>query len=63
MLLDDGGDATLLVHLGVECERSGAVPELGPDDSEEYGLILATLNRTLRQDPGCGHASPPTSRA
>jgi adenosylhomocysteinase len=52
MLLDDGGDATLLVHLGVEAEQSGEVPELGPEDSEEYGLILATLQRTLRQDPG-----------
>src|SRR5579863_8087574 len=50
MLLDDGGDATLLVHLGVECEASGAVPELGAEDSDEYGIILATLNRTLRQD-------------
>jgi adenosylhomocysteinase len=50
MILDDGGDATLLVHLGVECEREGKTPELGPEDSEEYGLILATLNRTLRQD-------------
>ena len=50
MLLDDGGDATLLVHLGAECERLGTVPDLGPDDSEEYGLILATLNRTLRRD-------------
>ncbi len=51
MILDDGGDATLLVHLGVECERDGNVPELGPEDSEEYGIILATLNRTLREDP------------
>jgi adenosylhomocysteinase len=51
MILDDGGDATLLVHLGAECERDGTVPELGPEDSEEYGLILATLNRTLREDP------------
>jgi adenosylhomocysteinase len=50
MILDDGGDATLLVHLGVECEREGKTPELGPEDSEEYGLILATLNRTLRED-------------
>jgi adenosylhomocysteinase len=50
MILDDGGDATLLVHLGAECERDGKVPELGPEDSEEYGLILATLNRTLRED-------------
>jgi adenosylhomocysteinase len=50
MILDDGGDATLLVHLGAECERDGKVPELGPDDSEEYAVILATLNRTLRED-------------
>ena len=50
MILDDGGDATLLVHLGAECERDGKVPELGPDDSDEYGLILATLSRTLRED-------------
>jgi adenosylhomocysteinase len=50
MILDDGGDATLLVHLGAECERSGQVPDLGPEDSEEYGVILATLNRTLREN-------------
>ncbi len=50
MILDDGGDATLLVHLGAECERDGKVPELGPEDSEEYGIILGTLNRTLRED-------------
>ena len=50
MILDDGGDATLLVHLGVECERDATVPDLGPEDSEEFGLILATLNRTLRDD-------------
>jgi adenosylhomocysteinase len=51
MILDDGGDATLLVHLGVECERTGVIPDLGPEDSEEYGFILATLNQTLREDP------------
>jgi adenosylhomocysteinase len=50
MILDDGGDATLLVHLGAECERDGKVPDLGPEDSEEYGVILSTLNRTLRED-------------
>ena len=50
MILDDGGDATLLVHLGAECERDGKVPDLGPEDSEEYGVILTTLNRTLRED-------------
>jgi adenosylhomocysteinase len=51
MILDDGGDATLLVHLGVESEKTGVVPELGPEDSEEYGLILATLRRTLAESP------------
>jgi adenosylhomocysteinase len=51
MLLDDGGDATLLVHLGVECEREGKIPELTSEDSEEYGVILATLQRSLRSDP------------
>jgi adenosylhomocysteinase len=51
MILDDGGDATLLVHLGAQCEKSGTIPDLGPEDSEEYGLILSTLNRTLREDP------------
>jgi adenosylhomocysteinase len=50
MILDDGGDATLLVHLGAECEREGKVPELGPEDSDEYGVILGTLGRTLRED-------------
>jgi adenosylhomocysteinase len=50
MILDDGGDATLLVHLGAECEEKGEAPELGPDDSEEFGVILATLNRTLREN-------------
>ncbi|MDQ2724380.1 MAG: adenosylhomocysteinase [Actinomycetota bacterium] len=50
LILDDGGDATLLVHLGAECERDNKVPELGPDDTEEYGIILAILQRTLRQN-------------
>jgi adenosylhomocysteinase len=51
LILDDGGDATLLVHLGVEFEKTGAVPDPGPDDSEEYGVILALLRRTLAEDP------------
>jgi adenosylhomocysteinase len=50
MILDDGGDATLLVHLGAECEEKGQAPDLGPEDSEEFGVILATLNRTLREN-------------
>ena len=52
MIVDDGGDATLLVHLGVEAERLGKVPDLGPEDSEEHGVITATLQRTLRTRPG-----------
>ncbi|MGA3219262.1 MAG: adenosylhomocysteinase, partial [Acidimicrobiales bacterium] len=52
MIVDDGGDATLLVHLGVQAEREGRVPELGPDDSDEHGIIAATLQKTLRSRPG-----------
>ncbi len=52
LIVDDGGDATLLVHLGVQAEREGSVPELGPDDSDEYGIIAATLRKTLRSRPG-----------
>jgi adenosylhomocysteinase len=47
MILDDGGDATLLVHKGVEFEAVGAVPAATDDDSEEYRIILDTLRRTL----------------
>jgi adenosylhomocysteinase len=52
MIVDDGGDATLLVHLGVQAEREGRVPDLGPDDSEEHGIIAATVQKTLRTRPG-----------
>src|SRR3954463_11826854 len=51
MILDDGGDATLLVHKGVEFEKAGTVPDAGPDDSEEYGDVLALLRKTLAEDP------------
>ncbi|MCB9373804.1 MAG: adenosylhomocysteinase [Microthrixaceae bacterium] len=51
MILDDGGDATLLVHKGTEFEAAGAVPAAGADDSEEYGYVLALLARTLGEDP------------
>ncbi|HML50322.1 MAG TPA: adenosylhomocysteinase [Propionicimonas sp.] len=43
MILDDGGDATLLVHKGVEFAKAGAVPSAGPHDSEEYAVLLARL--------------------
>lgn len=47
MILDDGGDATLLVHKGREFELSGAVPEASDADSGEYRVILETLRRSL----------------
>src|SRR5689334_1920557 len=50
MILDDGGDATLLVHKGVEVEKAGAVPETAPDDSEEHAVILDVLRRSLAED-------------
>ncbi len=52
LLLDDGGDATLLVHKGVEFEKTGRVPDFNPNrDSEEYGVILNLLRRELQKDP------------
>src|SRR5437667_3971789 len=52
LLLDDGGDATLLVHKGVEFEKAGRVPEFNPDKgSEEYGVILNLLRREFKKDP------------
>ncbi len=50
MLLDDGGDATLLLHKGVEFERAGAVPDPATADSEEFGVVLALLGRALAED-------------
>jgi adenosylhomocysteinase len=47
MILDDGGDATLLVHKGAEYEKAGAVPEPGPEDPEELGVILALLKKSV----------------
>ena len=61
MILDDGGDATLLVHKGVEFEKAGAVPDPEPADSEEFQVVLALLQRTLAEDPtAAGRASPPS---
>lgn len=51
MILDDGGDATLLVHKGREFELAGAVPSTSEDDSEEYGVILDVLRRSLAETP------------
>ncbi len=51
MILDDGGDATLLVHKGVEYELAGAVPDPSSADSDEFRIVLETLQRSLEEDP------------
>ncbi|MFG1809239.1 adenosylhomocysteinase [Streptomyces sp. NPDC049040] len=51
MILDDGGDATMLVHKGVEFEKAGAVPATAAEDSEEYGVFLELLRRTVAASP------------
>ncbi|MDX6670034.1 MAG: adenosylhomocysteinase [Solirubrobacteraceae bacterium] len=50
MLLDDGGDITLLVHKGAEFERAGAVPDPESADSEEFAVILRLLTASLDND-------------
>ncbi len=52
MILDDGGDATLLVHKGREFELAGAVPATSPNDSEEYAVILDLLRFSTASQPG-----------
>jgi adenosylhomocysteinase len=51
MILDDGGDATLLVHKGVEFERAGAVPDPASADNDEFRIILELLTRSVNEDP------------
>ena len=48
MILDDGGDATILVHKGREFEAAGAVPEATASDSHEWRVVLDTLRDSLR---------------
>jgi adenosylhomocysteinase len=51
LIVDDGGDATLLVHKGAEFERAGKVPDFDPEaDPEEWGIILETLRREQLRD-------------
>ncbi|HEY8304058.1 MAG TPA: adenosylhomocysteinase [Solirubrobacteraceae bacterium] len=50
MILDDGGDATLLVHKGTEFEQAGAVPDPASADSEEFQVVLSLLQRSLSED-------------
>ncbi len=51
MILDDGGDATLLVHKGAEYEAAGAVPEPTDDDSDEWKVVLELLRKSLANEP------------
>jgi len=52
LIVDDGGDATLLVHKGVEFERAGRVPSFDPaTEPEEWGVILDLLRADLARDP------------
>jgi adenosylhomocysteinase len=51
MILDDGGDATMLVHKGTEFERAGAVPDPAGAESEEFRVFLTLLQRSLEADP------------
>ena len=51
VLLDDGGDITLLVHQGVEFEKIGSVPPQDSTDNEEYKEVLRVLARSLENDP------------
>jgi adenosylhomocysteinase len=51
MILDDGGDATLLVHKGAEFEKAGAVPDPEGAESEEFRVFLSLLKRSIGEDP------------
>ncbi len=51
MILDDGGDATLLVHKGAEFEAAGKVPDANDEDNEEYRAVLGVLQRTFADNP------------
>jgi adenosylhomocysteinase len=50
MLLDDGGDATLMVHLGVQYEKAGKVPAPKKDDQEDWAWLLRFLKKSLEAD-------------
>jgi len=51
MILDDGGDATLLVHHGKEWEATGVVPTAQEGDPEEWHVILETVRNTMAAEP------------
>ncbi len=50
-IVDDGGDATLLIHKGMEFEKAGKVPDPSTADSEEFAVVLKLLGKTLKETP------------
>jgi adenosylhomocysteinase len=51
MILDDGGDATLLIHNGTDWEAAGLVPTAQEDDPEDWHVVLETVRNTMARDP------------
>lgn len=51
LILDDGGDATMMVHKGLEYQEAGEVPKPEDSDSEEWGVFLDQLREILEEDP------------
>ncbi len=51
-IVDDGGDATLLIHKGLEFEKAGRVPEPSTSESEEFAIVLRLLARLAKEQPG-----------
>jgi adenosylhomocysteinase len=51
MILDDGGDATLLLHKGVEYEKAGEVPDPTEASNAELAIVLGLLQRSLKTEP------------
>ena len=51
MILDDGGDATMLVHKGAQYEKAGAVPDPATAESEEFRVFLELLRKNLAENP------------
>jgi adenosylhomocysteinase len=51
MILDDGGDATMLVHKGTEFEKAGVVPDPAGAESEEFRVFLTLLQKSVENDP------------
>ncbi len=62
LILDDGGDATMMVHKGLEYEVAGAIPETSEDDSEEWGVFLDRLRDIAARDDRFWHKIAPDIR-